>query len=56
MREAYRIHQDLWEKSLGVKGVEAVWMYVGKPQESPRFDRVEKAIQELMKKASAQTT
>ena len=52
MREAYRLHQSLWHNG---RGMEAVWMYVGRPDTSPRFEDIQGSIRTLMKKAATET-
>lgn len=53
MREAFRLNQDLWTGAREHAGLEAVWVYTGEKTETPQFARIEKAMQTLMKKASA---
>jgi len=55
MREAYRLHQDLWETGPTPVHVEAVLMYIGRVGDPPQFSAIENAIKKLMKNVAKQT-
>jgi len=55
MREAYRIHQKLWDNEKNRMGFEAVLMYTGHPGDVPQFSTIEPAIHSLMKKVAIRT-
>lgn len=54
MREAYRLHQDLWGDEASVS-IEAVVMYTGRVDNIPQFTAIESAIKTLMMKVAKRT-